>query len=72
MAWLLDHQANFEAVIGANDDMAMGTMQELQARTRTLEGVAGFTPRYGQGDIRFSGSGEPERVTAVPVTVAAV
>ena len=33
MAWLLDQRpGGFEAVVGANDDMAIGAMQELQAR----------------------------------------
>jgi PAS domain S-box-containing protein len=33
MAWLLDQRpGGFEAVVGSNDDMAIGAMQELQAR----------------------------------------
>jgi len=38
-------------------------LQRLQAQSRTLQAVPGF---YGPGDIRFAGSGEPGRATAVP------
>jgi len=42
-------------------------LQELKTRSRTLVDVAAFSPFYGPGDIHFTGAGEPERVTAVPV-----
>jgi DNA-binding LacI/PurR family transcriptional regulator/GAF domain-containing protein len=32
LAWLLDQQVDFEAVIGANDDLAFGAIEELRAR----------------------------------------
>jgi PAS domain S-box-containing protein len=41
MAWLLDHRVDFEAVIGANDNLAIGAIEELQARgVRIPEQVA--------------------------------
>jgi len=41
LSWLLDHHADFEAVIGANDDLAMGAIEELRARgIRVPEKVA--------------------------------
>jgi PAS domain S-box-containing protein len=32
LSWLLDHHVDFEAVIGANDDLALGALEELRAR----------------------------------------
>ncbi|MFN2150333.1 MAG: LacI family DNA-binding transcriptional regulator, partial [Anaerolineales bacterium] len=41
LAWLLDQQVDFEAVIGANDNLAIGAIEELQARgLRIPEDVA--------------------------------
>jgi DNA-binding LacI/PurR family transcriptional regulator len=41
LSWLLDHHVDFEAVIGANDDLAMGAIEELRARgIRVPEKVA--------------------------------
>jgi hypothetical protein len=34
----------------------------------SLADVGGFSPFYGVGDIRLTGTGEAERVTGVPVT----
>jgi len=35
---------------------------------RAFAGVAGFSPFYSPGGVRLTGTGEPERITAVPVT----
>ena len=40
----------------------------LVEHTRSFEGVAGFNAFYGPGDIQLGGSGDPERITGVPVT----
>jgi predicted permease len=46
----------------------VGHLVDLREQTQSLAGLAGFSPFYGVGDIRLTGTGEPERVTAVPVT----
>ena len=46
----------------------VATLQELRAQSRTLDGVAGYSPFYGAGNTRLTGAGEAERLTAVPVT----
>ncbi len=64
LAWI----ANGQSTNLSSQTVQVVNLQDLQAQTRTLQGVAGFSPFYGSGDVRFAGSGEPERVTAVPVT----
>ena len=58
---------------GTSENLSAQTVQvvnlvELREQSRSLEGVAGFFQFYAPGDIRLTGSGEPERLTGVPVT----
>lgn len=46
----------------------VGHVVDLREQSRSLASVAGFSPFYGVGDIRLTGTGEPERITGVPVT----
>ena len=46
----------------------VGHLVDLRQQSQSLAGLAGFSPFYGVGDIRLTGSGEAERVTGVPVT----
>jgi putative ABC transport system permease protein len=46
----------------------VGNLQVLLAENHAFADVAGFSPFYGSGDVRLTGTGEPERLTAVPVT----
>ncbi len=46
----------------------VGHVVDLQEQSQSLDGLAGFSPFYGAGDIRLTGTGESERVTGVPVT----
>lgn len=46
----------------------VSNLESLSEGSRALEAIAGFSPFYGPGDIRLTGDGDPERVTAVPVT----
>jgi predicted permease len=46
----------------------VGHVVDLREQTRSLAGLAGFSPFYGVGDIRLTGTGEAARVTGVPVT----
>src|SRR6186713_2327675 len=43
-------------------------MLDLRERTQSLSAVAGFFAFYGVGDTVLSGRGEPERLSAVPVS----
>ncbi|HET9371627.1 MAG TPA: ABC transporter permease, partial [Vicinamibacterales bacterium] len=43
-------------------------LQELEAQSASFDGVAAFSPFYGVGDNQLTGSGDPERVTGIPVT----
>jgi predicted permease len=41
---------------------------ELRERSRSFSGIAAYSPFYGDGDTRLTGTGEPERLSRVPVT----
>lgn len=58
---------------GASENLSRQTVQvanllDLRDQSASLSGVAAFSPFYGVGDVRLTGTGAPERVTAVPVT----
>jgi putative ABC transport system permease protein len=58
---------------GTSENLSSQTVQvvnllDLQAQSESLASVAGFSPFYGVGDIRLTGTGEPERLTGVPVS----
>ena len=46
----------------------VGHVVDLREQSESLASLAGFSLFYGVGDIRLTGTGEPERVTGVPVT----
>jgi predicted permease len=46
----------------------VGHLVDLREQTQSLAALAAFSPFYGVGDIRLTGTGEPTRVTGVPVT----
>ncbi len=46
----------------------VANLVELQAQSGSFSGIGGYSPFYTAGDILLSGSGEPERLTGVPVT----
>ena len=46
----------------------VSNLRELLERSRSWTDVAGFFPFYAPGDLRLGGSGDPERLTGVPVT----
>ena len=43
-------------------------MLDLRERTQSLSAIAGYFAFYGVGDNLLSGSGEPERLSGVPVS----
>jgi len=58
---------------GPSENLSRQTVQvghvvDLREQSQSLASLAGFSPFYGVGDIRLTGTGEPERVTGVPVT----
>ncbi len=52
----------------SNQTVQVGNLLDFREQTRSLSDVAGFSPFYGAGDIRITGTGEPARLTGVPVT----
>jgi predicted permease len=46
----------------------VGHMLDLRERTQTLSAIAGYFAFYGVGDNLLRGSGEPERLSGVPVS----
>ena len=55
------------------DGLSARTMQtaylkEMQGKMATIADAGGYFAFYGIGDLKMSGSGEPERLTGVPVT----
>jgi len=58
---------------GTAENLSAQTVQvsnllTLLERNHSFDGVAGFNAFYGPGDIQLGGSGDPERITGVPVT----
>lgn len=58
---------------GTSDNLSrqavqVGHMVDLREQSQSLADVAAFSPFYGIGDIRLTGSGEAARITGVPVT----
>jgi predicted permease len=47
----------------------VGHMLDLRERTQSLSAIAGYFAFYGVGDNLLSGTGEPERLSGVPVSV---
>lgn len=58
---------------GPSENLSRQTVQsghvvDLREQSQSLASLAGFSPFYGIGDIRLTGTSEAERVTGVPVT----
>jgi putative ABC transport system permease protein len=58
---------------GTSDNLSNQTVQvnnalDFRGQSQSFAAVAGFSPFYGVGDIRLTGSGDAERVTGVPIT----
>ena len=43
-------------------------LKDMQGKLATIGDAAGYFAFYGIGDLKMTGSGEPERLTGVPVT----
>jgi predicted permease len=64
LAWI----ANGTAENLSAQTVQVGHLLDLRQQSRAFSDIAGFSPFYGVGDVRLTGVGEPERLTAVPVT----
>ena len=58
---------------GTSENLSGQTVQvynllALRQESRSFSGIAGVFPFYAPGDVHFTGRGEPERLTGVPVT----
>ena len=53
---------------GAEWSTQVGHFVDLRERNRSFADLAGWDGYYGVGDKQLTGAGEPERLTAVPVT----
>src|SRR5512132_4067851 len=64
LAWI----ANTEAAGLSGQTTQVGHCLDLRERNRSFSDVAAYFAFYGIGDAKLTGSGEPERLTAVPVS----
>lgn len=48
--------------------LQVGRMLDFRQRNHSFSDVAGYFAFYGVGDVKLTGSGEPERLSAVPVS----
>jgi predicted permease len=60
--------SNGEASGLSQQTTQVGHMLDLRERTRSLSAIAGYFAFYGVGDNLLSGTGEPERLSGVPVS----
>jgi putative ABC transport system permease protein len=60
--------ANGESANLSAQTVQVDNLLDFQRQSRVIADTAAFSPFYGVGDIRLTGIGAPERVTAVPVT----
>jgi predicted permease len=64
LVWIANHDTS--GLSGQTTQV--GHMLDLRERTQTLSAVAGYMAFYGVGDNLLSGTGEPERLSGVPVS----
>ena len=65
LAWIAN--SNRRGLSGQTTQV--GHMLDLRERTRSFSAIGGYFAFYGVGDNLLSGTGEPERLNGVPVTV---
>ena len=46
----------------------VGVLMDYRERNRSFSDMAGYFAFYGTGDVSLTGNGEPERLSAVPVS----
>lgn len=60
--------ANGESANLSAQTVQVSNLLDFRERATFFEDIAGFNAFYGNGDVRFGGVDEPERLTGVPVT----
>lgn len=60
--------SNGDSLNLSSQTVQVNNLLDLRAQSDSFSGIAAFSPFYGIGDVRLTGVGEPERLTAVPVT----
>jgi len=64
LVWIANHDSS--GLSGQTTQV--GHMLDLRERTQVFSAVAGYMAFYGVGDNLLSGTGEPERLSGVPVS----
>src|SRR5947209_2986948 len=64
LVWL----ANHDSAGLSGQTTQVDYLLDLRKRSQSFSGVAGYFAFYGVGDAQLLGSGEPERLSAVPVS----
>jgi predicted permease len=64
LAWI----ANSEAAGLSGQTTQVGHFNDLRQQNHSFTDIAAYFAFYGIGDAKLTGSGEPERLTAVPVS----
>lgn len=60
--------ANGDSANLSSQTVQVSNLLDLRAQNQSFTDVAAYSPFYGAGDIRLTGTGDPERLTGVPVT----
>jgi predicted permease len=66
LVWLAnrtDDEGNMSA-----QTVQVGRLLDLRERNKSFSDIAGYFAFYGVGDVKLTGRGEPERLSAVPVS----
>lgn len=66
LVWIANKTKNEDSMSGRT--VQVSPMVALRERNRSFEDIAAFFAFYSPGEIRLSGGGEPERLTAAPVS----
>jgi|TARA_B100000315_G_scaffold236064_1_gene251479 predicted permease len=64
LAWI----ANGELENLSAQTVQVDNLLDFRRQSQSFAAVEGYSPFYGQGDVRLTGADQPERLTAVPVT----
>lgn len=66
LVWIANKTNTEDSMSGRT--IQVNLMRALRERNRSFEDMAAFFAFYTPGGVRFTGQGEPERLTAVPVS----
>lgn len=66
LVWIANRTAEEGDLSG--ETVQVGRLLDLRERNRSFSDIAGYFAFYGVGDSKLTGKGEPERLSAVPVS----